>query len=188
LGHRARFADFGETLTARGTSSRGRTPRSRALVRGPGSGAGPGPTRPERPGRPGLTPRARRAGTLSRRERRSRPDEPGDGRRGLLHLLLGLRAALADRLGHAVPDVILEQAEGHRLERTGHRGDLGEDVDAVGVLFDHPLKPSDLPLDPAQAHEIGLLVRAVPVHASNATLPGLRPVAAARSRFHGLTP
>ena len=37
-------------------------------------------------------------------------------------------------------DVVLEQAEADGLQCLGDGGDLGEDVDAVGVLFDHPLQ------------------------------------------------
>ena len=42
-------------------------------------------------------------------------------------------------------------AERDLVERGLDRGDLGEDVDAVAVLVDHPLDAADLSLDAAQA-------------------------------------
>ena len=44
----------------------------------------------------------------------------------------------------------VEHLDGDLLERGLDGGDLGEDVDAVGVLVDHPLQTADLALDPAQ--------------------------------------
>jgi DNA-binding FrmR family transcriptional regulator len=44
-----------------------------------------------------------------------------------------------------------EQAEGDGFQRLRGRGDLGEDVDAVDVLLDHPLQTPDL-LDDHLAH------------------------------------
>src|SRR5699024_5636040 len=40
---------------------------------------------------------------------------------------------------------------------------LGQYVDAVGVLVDHPVDPADLALDASHALQVGLLVRGVPV-------------------------
>ena len=50
----------------------------------------------------------------------------------------------------AVRDVILENLKAETLERGLHRPDLREDVDAVAVLFDHPLDAADLPFDPVK--------------------------------------
>ena len=61
----------------------------------------------------------------------------------------------------AVCDVILENLEPEALERGLDGADLREDVDAVAVLFDHPLDASDLPLDPVKALDQGSLVVAV---------------------------
>ena len=84
------------------------------------------------------------------------------------------RPALARGVDDAVGQVLVEQAERDGLERLGHRGDLGEDVDAVLLLLDHPLQAAGLALDPAQplevvvlGVEVAVLVRA---HASD-TIP-----------------
>src|SRR5262245_53679499 len=62
--------------------------------------------------------------------------------------------------------VLIEQAQGDRLQRPCRRGDLGEDVDAVFVLLDPPLQPADLALDPAQPAEVVIFVLAVTLHAA----------------------
>src|SRR3546814_17654777 len=95
--------------------------------------------------------------------RYSGPDEPGDGLRVFLDLGLRRGAAHSGSPDDAVAQVLLEQTEGDRAQRLGHRGDLGEDVDAILLLLDHPLKASCLPLDPAQSLEVVLLVPDVAV-------------------------
>ena len=60
-------------------------------------------------------------------------------------------------LDHAVGEVLLEELQRERLQGPGRGGDLGEDVDAVLVLLDHPLQAADLPLDPAQPLEVVVL-------------------------------
>ena len=52
-----------------------------------------------------------------------------------------------DGAGHAVPEVVVEQAEGDALQRPRRGAHLGENVDAVLVVLDHPLQPADLTLD-----------------------------------------
>src|SRR5687767_14427188 len=90
-----------------------------------------------------------------------RPHEPGDGVRGFLDLRG--RVAAASGLDHAVRDMTFEQSDRDRLQRLGRGRDLRQDVDTVRILLDHPVDAPDLPLDPAQPAEQGLLVRAVPV-------------------------
>ena len=64
----------------------------------------------------------------------------------------------AGGVADAVPHVLVEQADGDALQRLGGRADLGEDVDAVGVVVDEALEAADLALDLAQAGEdVGLL-------------------------------
>src|SRR5690606_9177482 len=96
--------------------------------------------------------------------RGSGTDEAGDGRGGLLHLRVRFGTARVDGFGDAVADVVLQQSERDRLEGTGRRGDLGEDVDAVGVVLDHPLQAPDLPFDPPEPGKIRLLVTGIAMH------------------------
>src|SRR4051794_31333930 len=91
-------------------------------------------------------------------------DQAGDRVARLLDLLVGARAALGDGVGDAVPEVLVEQRQGHRLQRPGRGGDLRQDVDAVLVLVDHALQPADLTFDPAQATQVRLFVVGVTVH------------------------
>ena len=78
---------------------------------------------------------------------------------------LGVRlgAAGRDRVAHAVAEVVLHETDRHALQRLVHGGDLGQDVDAVGVLVDQPLQPPDLALDASQPGQVGGLVVVVPV-------------------------
>ena len=48
-------------------------------------------------------------------------------------------------------DVAVQHVDRDLLERGLHGGHLREDVDAVGVLVDHPLEAAHLPFDPAEA-------------------------------------
>src|SRR5207247_6394765 len=90
---------------------------------------------------------------------------------GALHGLeqfVGLRLRLtlvarSESAGDAVFDVLVEDLERERLERRIHSRDLGEDVDAVAVVLDHPLDPADLSFDPVQALDERALVFRVPV-------------------------
>src|SRR5207249_8543898 len=83
-----------------------------------------------------------------------------------------------DRLGHAVLGVIGEQPEGDALEGGPGRVDLGQDVDAVAVLFDHLLDPSDLALDAAQPGLDGPLVCRVTWHWYMIPLRGIADICA----------
>src|SRR5215218_7358753 len=84
-------------------------------------------------------------------------DEPRDRLGGLADLLVGLVAAGARGVDDAVAHVLLEQAEGDRLQRLRHGGDLGEDVDAVLLVLDHALQTAGLALDAAQPLEVVVL-------------------------------
>src|ERR1700689_2190737 len=103
---------------------------------------------------------------------RSGTNEAGDCFRGFLDLLGRVVAALGQRLAHAVPEVLLEQAERDRLQGLGRRRHLSEDVDAVLVLLDHPLQAPYLALDAAQAPKIAAGVVGVTVHDASRVVPG----------------
>ena len=51
--------------------------------------------------------------------------------------------------GDAVLEVLVEKMQPDALQRLGGRGDLGEHVDAIGVVLDHALQAADLTLDAA---------------------------------------
>src|SRR6478735_9019144 len=93
--------------------------------------------------------------------------ESGDGLRGLAHLLGGGLVGLAGGIDDAVGDVVLEQAEAHRLQRLGDGADLGQDVDAVGVGVDHLLHATHLPLDAAQPLQVVVLAAGVSSHGTS---------------------
>src|SRR5437763_15157063 len=65
--------------------------------------------------------------------------EAGDRGRRLVDLGRDLGLVGVDRVGHAVAEVLVQQADGDAVERGGHRRDLRENVDAVGVLVDKSL-------------------------------------------------
>src|SRR5216684_3304511 len=96
---------------------------------------------------------------------RSGPDQAGDRLGRLADLRVRHPAPLGGRLGDAMAEMVLHQAQRHRLQRPGRRRHLGQDVDAVLVVLDHLLQAADLALDAAQPPEVGLLVRGVSVHA-----------------------
>jgi hypothetical protein len=80
-----------------------------------------------------------------------------------------LGVGAGDGVGHAVAHMAVEHVDRDLLQRGLDRGHLGEDVDAVGVLVDHPLQAADLAFDPAQAIVEGLGVR---VHSPSIPTPG----------------
>src|SRR4051794_12854012 len=88
-------------------------------------------------------------------------DETRDGLGGLADLLVRFATAGSGRLDDAMAEVLLEQAERDRLQGLRHRRDLGEDVDAVLLVLDHPLQSPGLALDAAESLEV--LVLAVDV-------------------------
>src|SRR6478609_5356562 len=96
-------------------------------------------------------------------DRSSGPHQPGDRRRRLGQLLVGLLAALGDGVADAVAEVLVEQPERHRLQRAVDGADLGQHVNAVLVLVDHPGDAAHLALDAPQSLGVVLLVRRVAV-------------------------
>src|SRR4030095_5101255 len=73
----------------------------------------------------------------------------------LLELLLALAAA--DGVVDAMLDMVLEHLVLHLLEGGPYGLQLGQDVDAVALLIDHPLNAAHLALDAAQASAAGTL-------------------------------
>ena len=69
----------------------------------------------------------------------------------------------AGRVHDAMRQVVVEQPQGHRLQRLRHGRDLGEDVNAVLILLNHALQAPCLTFDPAQPFELGVLARMVKV-------------------------
>jgi hypothetical protein len=68
-----------------------------------------------------------------------------------------LDAAGPDGAGRAVFQVVPHQLAADSAESFVDRGDLGENVGAVSILFDHLLKTAQLPLDAAQALQVSRL-------------------------------
>src|SRR4029453_1589935 len=93
-----------------------------------------------------------------------RPGETSNGGQQVLALLpRDLGVARRERVGDAVPDVVLEQLDRDALQSGRDGGDLREDVDAGALVLDHPLDAANLPLDPVQALDQCLLVGDVSV-------------------------
>src|SRR5690606_16407206 len=95
--------------------------------------------------------------------------EARNGLRGLPYLLFGLVPTGTGRVDEAVREMLVEQLERERLQRSRGRGHLREDVDAVLVVLDHALQAADLTLDAAEPLQVTVLVLHVPDHVS---LPG----------------
>lgn len=66
------------------------------------------------------------------------------------HLIGSLRPLTVLGAHHARMGVTVEQPEGDLVECGLDRRDLGQDIDAVTLLGDHPLDAAYLPLDPSQ--------------------------------------
>jgi hypothetical protein len=77
-------------------------------------------------------------------------EESPDGGHHLFGPLVLLSGFCADHAGVCVP---VEQSERDLVQRGLGGADLGEDVDAVAVVLDHSLDPSDLTFDPRQPRE-----------------------------------
>jgi hypothetical protein len=65
-----------------------------------------------------------------------------DRERGVGKALLGDLGVGFHCVHDAVAEVLVDEAERDLLQRGVDGSDLGEDVDAVGVVFDEPLKPA----------------------------------------------
>jgi hypothetical protein len=74
-----------------------------------------------------------------------------------------------------VTKVFVEQAQTHALESLGDGHDLGEHVDAVLVVLDHPLEAPHLPFDPPQAVPVLGLLERVAAGGHDDLLPGGNP-------------
>src|SRR5215211_6927884 len=74
------------------------------------------------------------------------------------------RSAARPTATHAVAQVVVQQQHRDPAQGGVDRRDLGEDVDAVGVLVDQPLQAADLALNPAQAGLQLVLVRRIAPH------------------------
>ena len=89
--------------------------------------------------------------------------QSGDGVGGLLDLRVRLRAACVRCVDDAVSEVIIKQGQCDRLQRTGQSAYLGEDIDAVLLLLDHPLHSADLTFDASDAVEVAVFTGHVAV-------------------------
>src|SRR2546421_2231907 len=69
---------------------------------------------------------------------------------GLIHLAHGGR--------HTALDVVLEEEKPHLVNRGLDGIDLGQNVDAVRFLIDHPRDAADLPFDPPQTGKEGVAI------------------------------
>ena len=85
-------------------------------------------------------------------------DETRDCCRCLGDLLLSLLTADPDRVSHTVSEMLVEQRQCHRLQSLGCGRDLREDVNAIGIVFDHPLETTHLAFDTPEAVQVRLLV------------------------------
>src|SRR3954469_8718035 len=102
-------------------------------------------------GTPSRGLRARSGGNGSWWPAASGTDQARDRVGRLLDLGRGITGTR--RIDDAVRQVVLQQADGDRLQGALGRGNLRQNVDAVGVFIDHPLQATDLPLDAPEAPE-----------------------------------
>jgi hypothetical protein len=73
-----------------------------------------------------------------------------DGGARLRYELIALGPLCPVSPRNAIAYVVLEQTHRNAFERAVGGRDLGQDVDAVAVLFNHALQAPDLALDPSQ--------------------------------------
>src|SRR5215211_4935140 len=92
-------------------------------------------------------------------------EQPLDRLGGLGHDRVAVHLALAaDGVAHAMAQVVIQQQHRHPTQGGVDRRNLGEDVDAVGVLIDQPLQAADLTLNPSQTQLHLILVRRIAPH------------------------
>src|SRR5699024_955197 len=84
--------------------------------------------------------------------------EASDGLGGFLDFLVGFGAAGLGGPDDAVLKVVVQEGEGDVLQSGGDGADLGEDVDAVGVLIDHAVDATGLSLDALESGEVAVFV------------------------------
>ena len=84
-----------------------------------------------------------------------------DSRAGMVRVL-SLAGSLVSLLP-TIPLITQFDTQAHGMQCLGDGGDLGEDVDAVFVLVNHPGDAADLPFDPLEPAEVRVLVGRVAV-------------------------
>lgn len=99
-------------------------------------------------------------------------DEASDCCRCLGDLFLRVVAAGVNRIGHAVLQVVVKQPQRNGLECLRDCRHLGENVDAIRVLIDHPLQAPYLALDAPQPRLHDVLLVCVSRHADHCTPEG----------------
>src|SRR5690554_2878548 len=85
-------------------------------------------------------------------------DEAGDGSGCFANLLVGNLPALTCGLRDAMTEVVVHQLERDGLECFRRGRHLGEDVNAVHIVIDHPGYAAHLPLGTTQSFEQLVLV------------------------------
>lgn len=78
----------------------------------------------------------------------------------------------SDRMFNAMCNVVAQDLLLGTPERRAHGGNLGDNIDAVAVALDHAGEAADLPLDPVEPFEAGVLDLAF--HTVYIPLPGIR--------------
>lgn len=94
---------------------------------------------------PGIVPTAAPSGSSTRA--RLGLHKSTDGSEGFEEFLVHVIGTVLDRIGDAVLEVVIEEPERDSFKRCGDGADLGKDVDAVGVFFDHSVDSACLSLD-----------------------------------------
>ena len=76
----------------------------------------------------------------------------------LLNLFLALGEGFPlDGIGETVFEMDLKNIILHPADGANNGMDLGEDIHAIPAIFDHPLDPADLALDPFKGHNLALV-------------------------------
>lgn len=88
------------------------------------------------------------------------PDETSYGAHQFRRALI-LFASLASN--HTMASVVVEQPQGHFVERGLYRADLRENVNAVAVFFYHTIQAPHLPLDALEAVQKRFLLGCIAV-------------------------
>lgn len=94
---------------------------------------------------------------------KSRAHESSDGVGGFFHPEVCVFAAALGGVNDAVLEVIVQQTEGHSLRRAGQCAHLRQNVDAVLIVFNHPLDSTNLPFDAPKPVQVVVFVGDVAV-------------------------